>query len=57
MSVYFCNGCHEYKDSDLEGLHDDCEIGYICDDCEGLTHEQFYIERMNHLARLMKAEI
>ena len=57
MSVYFCNGCSEYKDSDIDGMHDDSEIGYICDNCECLSHEHFYIQSMTHLAKLMKAEI
>ncbi len=53
MNEYFCNGCSEYKNSDMDGRHDHCELGYICDECEGLTHEEFHKQQIKYLSKLL----
>jgi len=54
MSIFFCEGCNEYYNSDESGRHDHCEWGEICDNCEGLSHELFYFQSMVELNNLSK---
>ena len=55
MNVYFCNGCTEYKNSDIDGRHEN-DCGFICDECECLDHMHLYKQSMENLAKLMNVE-
>jgi hypothetical protein len=52
MSVYFCVGCNQYIDSDVEGMHSTDE-GEICDMCECKNHDDFYNESMNEFKKMI----
>jgi len=54
MSIYFCVGCDQYKDSDYDGYHEGPNEGYICDECECKAHEEFFRDSMDQLRKMMK---
>lgn len=57
MSVFFCNGCNAYLDSDIAGYHsieDDC---FLCDDCECRNHDEHYHEMIDQLRMMVKLGI
>jgi hypothetical protein len=56
MNYYFCDGCHQYKEPEIDGKHDHVELGYVCNDCEGLTLIEFHKRQTEHLAWLMATE-
>lgn len=54
MSVFFCNGCDRYLDSDIEGYHDDPDQGNICDECECKYHEEEFRKSMDQFRKMAK---
>lgn len=49
MSVFHCDGCDKYLDSDESGYHEINVGQYYCDDCESCFHECDFRESMNQL--------
>jgi hypothetical protein len=54
MSIFFCAGCNQYLDSDIEGYHEIDDGIFKCDTCECLEHEEEFRECMNQFRKMAK---
>ncbi len=48
MSKFYCSVCEEEKESNLDGCHH-IEDGNMCNECESLPNNEFFIGSMNEL--------
>jgi len=53
MSVFFCDGCNQYIDSDYDGYHVIVNTE-LCDNCESSHHEEEFMESMDQFRKIAK---
>jgi len=49
MSMFYCVGCQQYKDSDRSGINDG-EDGQYCDDCFDIETKKSAMQSMEKIA-------
>ncbi len=55
MSVFYCPGCGNYRDSDIDGYHYMTPANeYLCDNCECKYHEEEFKESMDQFRKMAK---
>ena len=54
MSMFHCNGCDKYLDSDIEGYHEIDEGVFYCDMCECKEHEDDFRDMIDQFRKMVK---